>query len=450
MYDLIILGAGPAGYHAAERAADGGLNVALVEKNLLGGVCLNEGCIPSKTILYSAKLFSHAKDSERYGIKVNEASFDFGAVMARKKRVVERLRKGIEFSLKKRKVALVGGRGTILSSKGREGSFRVKVGDDTIEGSRLLLCTGSEPVRPPISGADRGSVLTSGQVFALEKAPEKLAVIGGGVIGLELATFFAEIGSRVAVIEMLPAIGGVLDRELSGILQKELGGKGIEFFLEAEVVRIEERSVVFNSGGASKQVPADAVLLSVGRRPVIEGFGLEELGLWTENRAVCVDSRGRTSLQGVWAAGDINGKSMLAHTAYREADVCVNDILGIDDSVNYDAVPGVIYTAPEVASVGLTSEEAGRRGYDAVEKKLPMSYSGRYLAENDMGRGVCKVVVEKKSSRVLGVHMIGSACSEMIWGAAMMVERDVTVQDAQKIVFPHPTVSEIIKDTLLS
>jgi dihydrolipoamide dehydrogenase len=431
---------------AAERAGAAGLSTVLVEKSHLGGVCLNEGCVPSKTILYSAKLYSQAGHSQAYGVTVSNASFDLAAVMLRKEKIVDTMRRGIASTLKKCKVTVETGSGTILPKQGD--AFAVRVGDRTIEGKRLLICTGSEAIRIPIPGADQKFVFTNREILSNNLVPKNFVVVGGGVIGLEIATFFAEIGSAVTVVELLPSIGGPIDPEISSILQKELEKKDIVFRLEAKVNAIGDHSVTFENQGKSETILADIVLMSVGRRPVTKGFGLENINVAVEKNAIKTDEHGRTSIPGVWAAGDVNGFSMLAHTAYREAEVCVNDMLGKKDRMRYNAIPGVIYTHPEVASVGLTLDEATRLGHDASCAKLPLSFSARYVAENEGGRGVCKVVIDKKYGTLLGVHMIGGACSEMIFGAAAMIENELRVDDVKDIVFPHPTVSEIIKDTV--
>jgi dihydrolipoamide dehydrogenase len=448
MYDLIILGAGPAGYRAAERAGAAGLNTVLIEKDRLGGVCLNEGCIPSKTILHCAKMYDQAKHSQSFGVTVTNAAFDLAAVMARKEKIVDILRKGIAATLKKHRVTVETGEGTILS--GHDRVFRVQVNGRAVEGSRLLVCTGSEAVRLSVPGADKKFVYTNREILSIDSLPKQLVVVGGGAVGLELATFFSEVGSAVTVIELLPLIGGPIDPEIARMLQKELEKKGIVFWLGAKVVAIGDHAVSFEAGGQSQSVKADIVLMSVGRKPVTRGIGLEKLGVLAEKGAVKTDEHGRTNVPGVWAAGDVNGVSMLAHTAYREAEVCINDMMHRDDRMRYSAIPAVIYTHPEVATVGLTPAEAENQGLQMVSAKLPLSYGGRYLAENEGARGMCKVVVDKQHGTLLGVHMVGGACSEMIFGAAAMVESKLRVDDIKKIVFPHPSVSEIIKDTLWS
>ena len=446
MYDLIILGAGPAGYLAAERAGAAGLNTVLIEKENLGGVCLNEGCIPSKTILHSAKLYRQAGHSQAYGVTASNVMFDLASVMARKEKIIDTLRKGIAATLKKHHVTVETGEGTILSWQDKV--FRVQVNSRIVEGTRLLVCTGSKAIRLPIPGADQKFVHTNREILSIDFIPERLVVVGGGVIGLEIATFFAEVGSSVTVIELLTSIGGPIDSEIAQILQKELEKKGVTFRLQAKVTAIGDSSVSFEANGQNESIKADIVLMSVGRKPVTKGIGLENLNVYVENGAIKTDEQGRTNVPGVWAAGDVNGISMLAHTAYREAEVCINDMLHKKDRMRYSAVPAVIYTHPEVATVGLTVDDAEKRGYKVVSAKLPLSYSGRYCVENEGGRGVCKVVIDKQYKTLLGVHMIGGMCSEMIFGAAAMIDNELRVDDIKEIIFPHPTVSEIIKDTL--
>lgn len=446
MYDLIILGGGPAGYTAAERAGAVGMSAVLIEKKELGGVCLNQGCIPSKTLLHCSKAYASARNSEAFGVTAAGVSFDLATVMSRKAKVVETQRNGIALMLKKNHVAIEHGSGEILSKAGE--IFRVRVEDRVVEGSRLLVCTGSEAIRLPIPGANREFVYTNKEALSIATIPKELVIIGGGAIGLEFAVFFAEVGSRVTVVELLPAIGGAIDVEIGRILQRELEKKGVGFRLESSVTEIGDHTVTVKHGDKSETISADIVLMSVGRRPNTAGIGLEALGVTVEKGAVRTDARGRTNVERVWAAGDVNGVSMLAHTAYREAHACVNDMRGISDAVHYGAIPWVIYTHPEVAGAGLTAVEAQKRGIDAAEAKLPLSYNGRFFAENEGSRGQCKVVVDRQRRVILGVHMIGGACSEMIYGAAMMVENGITVDEVDKLVFPHPTVSEIIRDTL--
>jgi len=451
MFDCIVLGGGPGGGEGAEKAAKAGLKTLLIEKGHLGGVCLNEGCIPSKTLLYSASVYSHAREGETFGVSCTDVKFDMAAVIKRKNKIVESLRKGSEASKKKSGVTVVYGEGTILPKQAD--AFRVQAGSDVYEGKRLLLCTGSEAIRPPIPGAGQDFVVTNREVLDLETVPHKLVVVGGGVIGLELADFFAEVGSNVTVIELLDHIAGPVDADIRKILERDLESKGIDFRLQSRVVEIGDHSVSFTTEGENHStiIEADVVLMSVGRRPSTAGIGLEKVFVHTERGAVVTDDRGRTNVPGIWAAGDINGKCMLAHTASREAAVCVNDMLGKEDRMRYETVPSVVYTHPEVASVGLKEDEAVERGYDPLVVSLPFTYSGRFWAETKPGtRSLCKVIIDKKYSTILGVHLVGPHSSEIIAAAVPILENEMRVQDLEELVFPHPTVGEIIKETIHS
>lgn len=446
MYDLIVIGGGPAGYLAAERAGHAGLNVLLIEKRSLGGVCLNEGCIPSKALLHCAKVYDYARHGKAYGVNVDGASIDHNYVVERKNRVVKTLVMGINALMKANKVTVVKGEG-IFESKNS-----VRVGDAVYEGKHILICTGSEPVIPPIKGVTEGIsenfVLTNRKILDLPNVPENLVIIGGGVIGLEMASYFNSVGSKVTVIEMLPFIAGQTDKEISSILMKNYTKKGIDFKLNSKVCEVTKDSVVYEFEGKLLSVPADKILLSIGRKPSTNNLGLEAAGIYSEKDAIITDNRGMTNIPNIYAAGDVNGKSMLAHTAYREAEVAVNNILGKKDIMRYNAIPSVIYTNPEVACVGETEESASQKGLDYKVIKKQMMFSGRYVAENLSGDGICKIILDKKHGTILGVHLIGNYASEIIYGAALMIETQMRVDDVKELVFPHPTVSEIIRETI--
>lgn len=450
VFDLIIIGGGPAGYLAAERAGHAGLHVLLIEKRFIGGVCLNEGCVPSKALLYSAKLYDGATHGEKYGVTVEKAVLNHEAVVNRKNKVVRTLVTGIKGKLKKYNVTLVEGVAEILG-KGAEG-YEVKVGDKTYSGQRLLIATGSVPVVPPIpgvkEGVEKGYVLTNREILDLKAVPPSLVIVGGGVIGLEMASYFNTAGSKVTVVEMLDHIAGFTDKEIAEILMKNYQKKGVEFKLGAKVTEVKEGAVVYEFEGRSFSVPADKILMSIGRRAATEGLGLERIGVETERGRIKTDERGKTNVPEVYAAGDVNGTSMLAHTAYREAEVCINNILGKKDIMRYNAIPSVIYTNPEVGCVGENEETAKQKGIEFEVAKLSMMYSGRYVAENEGGDGICKVLIDKKYRKIIGVHMIGNYSSEIIYGAGLMIETEMRINDVKELVFPHPTVSEIIRETI--
>lgn len=448
-YDLIVLGGGPAGYLAAERAGHAGLKTAVVEERSLGGVCLNEGCIPTKTLLYSAKLYDGARHGEKYGVKAEGLSIDHAAVVRRKNKVVKLLTAGVRSQLKAVCADVFGVRGSILG-RDAEG-FIVAAGEERLSGKRLLIATGSSAAIVPIPGVreglESGFVLTNREILDLATPPERLCVIGGGVIGLELASYFSSIGTQVSVIEMLDHIAGETDGELAALLQAELAKKGVRFELSARVTGLVPGAVTYEKDGEKQTLSCDRVLLSVGRRPNTEGIGLETLGVALAGRAVATDERMRTNVPGVWAAGDVNGRVMLAHTAYREAEVAVNDMLGIEDRMRYDAIPSVIYTNPELSSVGLTEQEAQKQGIDFRPVRLPMNYAGRYRAENEDGRGIMKLVTDP-SGRILGGQALANYSSEFIVALGSFIEMGLTAAQVRKVIFPHPTVSEIIREAV--
>jgi dihydrolipoamide dehydrogenase len=450
MYDIIILGGGPAGYLAAERAGHGGLKTLLIEKRAVGGVCLNEGCVPSKTLLNSAKILDYAKHGDAYGVTTTGAAIDQKAVIARKNKVVRNLVAGIRGQLKASHVTLKEGFGEIV---GREnGLVKVKVGDEVFEAPRLLIATGSEALVPPIPGAreglEAGYVLTNREILNLEVIPKTMVIVGGGVIGLEMASYFNSVGSQVTVIEMLDKIAGPTDREISAILQKNYEKKGVSFKLGCKVTGLPQGAVEFEEKGEKQRIDADYVLLSIGRRAVTTGFGLENLGVLVERGRIVVDDQGQTNVPGVYATGDVNGVWMLAHVAYRESEVVINNLLGKRDVMRYNAVPSVIYTNPEVGGVGETEESCQARGIAYKVASISMNYSGRYMAENAAGDGICKVIVDPVRNRLIGCHLIGSYASEIIVAAAMLIETEMKIEDIKEFIFPHPTVCEIIREAI--
>lgn len=450
LYDLIVIGGGPGGYLCAERAAQAGMHVALFEKKALGGTCLNEGCIPTKTLLNSSKMYRHAKESEAFGVTVGEVKFDHAKVIERKDGVVKTLVAGVGATMKANKVEVISASATV---QGRgENGFAVAADGKVYEGKRLVIATGSETVVPPVpglkEGIERGFVVTNREVLDKKDLPEKLVVIGGGVIGLEMAYYFASVGVSVTVIEMMPKIAGATDADICKVLQAGFEKRGMEFKLSCKVLEVKENSVIYEENGEKKELACDAVLLSAGRKPSTANIGIETLQLQMDRAAIVTDRHLCTNVSGVYAIGDCNGKLMLAHTAYREAEVAVNHMLGKADEMRYDVIPSVIYTDPEVASVGLSKEEAQKRGIAVKEVKLPMSYAGRYLAETEGGKGFIKLVVDTDKNRLIGCHMVGSYASEIIMTATMMVDTELSVDRLKKLVFPHPTVAEMIREAI--
>lgn len=444
MYDLAIIGGGPAGYVAAEKAGAAGQSVVLFEKRELGGVCLNEGCIPTKTLLYSAKMYDHATGGKKYGITAGEVSYEYKKIADRKTKVVRKLVVGIKMKMEAAGVTVV--RGEAVIERGDAQGVAIACDGQSYEAKNLLICTGSEAFVPPIPGVeDNPAVLTNREMLALTEAPASLVVIGGGVIGMEFASYCNSLGIAVTVIEMMPEILGAMDKDIAETLRAVYAKRGVKFCLQCKVTRIEGNAVFYtDADGNELQCEGDRILMSIGRRAVLKGYGLENIAVETE-RGIKVNAKMQTSLPNVYAAGDVTGFSMLAHTASREAEVAVNNILGIEDTMEYNAIPGVVYTNPEVASVGLTEEQASTAGVEYRLHKLPMTYAGRFVAENEGQTGIFKALVSP-AGKLLGVHMLGNSSSEFICAACMAITNGLTVEQLQRTVFPHPTVSEMLKE----
>ncbi len=461
-YDLIIIGAGPGGYIAAERAGSLGKRVLLVEKDKLGGVCLNRGCIPTKSLLHASKLYAHVKEGARFGVSADNLRFDLGTAMEHKRKTVETLRRGIASQMKRFGVTLLEGDARFIGSSGGN---RVQVGSQIYRARNLIIATGSSPAMPPIpglqEGVERGQVLTSTELLEIAQMPKRLVIVGGGYIGMEFASFFGTLGTEVTVVEMMDEIVPIMDREFAAILRKSV--KGVKYELGARVERIDGGVVTFSRGGEKGRAEGDLVLISVGRRPNIDDLGLKDTGLDVDRVGVRVNEYLQTNLPGVYAIGDVTGKSLLAHSASRMGEVAVRhmfresyhgekrtaggDTLAVGP-MRYDAIPWVVFTSPEVAGCGLTEEQAAAQGRRVTVASIPMAASGRYLAEHPGERGICKVVCAEENATLLGVHMIGSGCSELIFGASLMIETELRVQDVRDIVFPHPTVSEVLRDAI--
>ena len=441
-YDVAIIGGGPAGYTAAEAAGKAGLSVVLFEKKSLGGVCLNEGCIPTKTLLYSAKTLDNARHAQKYAVNVTVEGFDLPKIVARKQKVVRKLVLGVKAKLTAHQVQIVTGEAEIVDAQ------HIRCGEETYECVHMLLCTGSETFVPPIPGVQDIPYWTHREALDCKELPQTLAIIGGGVIGMEFASYFTSLGVKVTVVEMLDEILGGLDKEISSLLRAEYQKRGVQFLLSTKVLSFEnaEGGVKVNYEGG--EVVAERVLLSMGRRPITKGYGLENLGLKTDERGrICVDAHMQTSTAGIYACGDITGVSMLAHTAVREAEVAVHHLLNKADEMTYNAIPGVVYTNPEVASVGFTEEALIREGISYRVSKLPMAYSGRFVAENEGVNGVCKLLIAEDDT-ILGAHLLGNPASEIITLAGMAISQKLKAEDWKRMVFPHPTVGEIFKETL--
>jgi dihydrolipoamide dehydrogenase len=458
MYDVIIIGGGPAGYLAAERLGHRGKKVLLIEKKHLGGTCLNAGCIPTKTLLNSAKQYVHAREGV-FGVHVEDVSFDLNEMMAWKEKVVGNLRSGVASQMRRFKVETLNGTGIVEV----RGSFRgvrfIKEGETgngiLYETRAILAAAGSAPVLPPIPGtAGNSRLIDSTGILSVNEVPAKLCIIGGGVIGAEFASLFGMLGSKVSVIEMMDEIIPPMDKDHAPLMRKALINTG--FHLGRRVTRIEGGTVFFtDKDGKEESLSADMVLMAVGRRAETASWGVREAGIDVTGKGVTVDGRMRTNISGIWAAGDVNGRSMLAHSAYRMAEVAVNDICawleGRDskDVMRYHAVPWAVYSNPEAAGVGLTEQEALSRSISIKTASASMYLSGRFLAENRPGApGAVKVIADAQSGVLLGVHILGPYAPEMIWGAAALIENEMRVDDVKELIFPHPSICEVIREAI--
>lgn len=446
MFDLGIIGGGPAGYTAAERAAAHGLKVILFEEGEIGGVCLNEGCIPTKVLLQSAHVLDTIHHADKYGISANaDPTFDLDKIIQRKNHIVRKMQAGVKAQLKSDLIQVAIGHATI---KGRQGElFHISCNESIHEVNNLLIATGSREFMPPIPGIDSPYVVTHRELLNLNEAPKELIIIGGGYIGVEFADYFHSLGTHVSIVELKNTILDGTDRELSSMLRSEYEKRGIEFYFNAQVTSINENTVVFIQDEEAKSLTGDKILVSVGRVPNLEGFGLELFDIESYRKGIRVNSQMLTSEPNIYAAGDVTGFSKLAHAAYREADVVINVLKGIDDHMNFQSIPACIYSNPEIATVGLTEDALKMAWMPHRIVKLPMTYAGRFEIENGGFSGLCKLIIGE-NDLILGAHMIGNMATEIIASAAMAIDNKITVQQWAKTIFPHPTISEIFREAL--
>ncbi len=444
-YDVIVIGGGPGGYVAAIKAAQLGAKVAVVEDGNLGGVCLNWGCIPTKTLIRTAKLFTDIKRSEEFGIlgiDEKNTSVDWTKLIDRKNSVVKRLVTGINSLFKKHKIDLYDGWATVKNKN------EVEVNGETITGKNLILATGAKEYMPPISGLEEtlktGKILNSKATFELDKIPEELVVIGGGVIAVEFATIFNAIGSKVTLIQRSKQILSSTEKEMGKTLQRQLKKDGINVITGTSLKSITEEEIVIEHKKKEKTFTGDKYLVSLGLKANLSG--LESLDLELDEKGfVKTDDCLKTNIDGVYAIGDLNGKHALAHVASAEGIVAAENIMGKDTTMNYDIVPACIYTFPELASVGMTDEEAKENGYDVNVSKFPLAANGKALAEGETV-GFAKIISDNKDGKVLGVHIMAGHATDMISEAIIAMQLGAKVDDIAKAIHPHPTTSEIVME----
>ena len=451
-YQLVVIGSGPGGYVAAIRASQLGLKTAIVEKDkTLGGTCLNVGCIPSKALLASTEHLHFAKERfAAHGIITGDIKVDLGAMMKRKGEVVNKLTSGVAYLMKKNKIEVVKGLGKLVDA------HTVEVTDETgakktLTTQNILLATGSVPVELPFLKFDGKKIISSDQGIALDKIPKTMLVIGAGAIGLELGSVWARLGAQVTVVEFLPRIAAVgFDAETSKILQRNLEKLGMKFELSTKIssAKVTDKGVELEGENAQGKVSyaADIVLVAVGRKPFTTGLDLEKAGVkLTDKGRIAIDKHWQTNVPGIYSIGDVVDGPMLAHKAHEEGVAAAEQIAGKPGHVNYDIIPGVIYTSPEAASVGLTEEQAKEKGLSVKVGKFAFTANGRAIA-NDTTEGFVKIIADAKTDRVLGAHIVASNASELIAETVLLMEYSGSSEDLARTIHAHPTMSEAVKE----
>jgi dihydrolipoamide dehydrogenase len=458
-YDLVIIGGGPGGYVAAIRAAQLGMSVACVDRRAsLGGTCLNVGCIPSKALLQSSEKFAEAShDLAAHGVKLAKVELDLDVMLSRKDKVVDGLTRGIAFLFKKNKVTQIHGTARI----GAPGEVRVKPaggkGEDVLQAKRILIATGSESTPLPGVAVDEKTIVSSTGALSLPKVPKRLVVVGGGYIGLELGSVWQRLGATVTVVEFLDRIVPTADGDIAAELMKALGKQGMSFRLGTRVTGAQPGrngvtlSVEPAAGGKGETLECDVVLVAIGRRPCTDGLGLDEVGVARDNRGfITVNERFETSVPGIFAIGDVIPGPMLAHKAMDEGHVCAEIIAGQAGHIDYDAIPAVVYTAPEAASVGRTEEQLRADGVDYRVGRFPFIANSRARAMGADGSGFVKILADAKTDRLLGAHIIGPDAGTMIAELALAMEFRASTEDIARTCHAHPTLNEAVKEAALA
>lgn len=445
---VAILGGGPGGYTAAIRAAQLGAEVTLIEKNALGGTCLNVGCVPTKVLLHAAEVYRAAKEGELIGLTVGSVDVNWGGLMDRKANVVKTLVDGVAILMKSHEITVMDDIGTLVSPK-KIAVEKKDGGREIVQADAIIVATGSEPSVPPIPGFDLDGVITSTEALSLDGLPSSVVIVGGGVIGMEFASLFATFGVQVTVVEMLPEILPMIDGEIVAILKGLLAMRGVVFHTTSKVTAVARRgdrlAVSVETPEGALSLDADKVLVSVGRRPVTKGIGLENIGVAMDRARVRVDGRMATSVPGIYAIGDCASKIMLAHVASREGEVAAENIMGRDVTMDYKTVPSAVYTAPEIASVGLGEKEAREQGFQVKIGRFPLMANGKSIIMNEAD-GMVKYVVDGKYDEILGVHVIGPRATDLIVEGALALRLEATVDEIVTTVHAHPTVGEALME----
>lgn len=444
---VIVLGGGPGGYVAAIRAAQLDAEVHLVEAEKVGGTCLNVGCIPTKVLLHTAELYHSVLHGDSIGLNAGNVEIDWNTLMKRKQTVIDRLVGGVEGLLKANKVKVHKGKGILQDAN------TVKVGKETLKGDSVILALGSVPVHLNFPGADLSGVIDSTDALSLEKPPKSIVIVGGGVIGVEFASLYAAMGCKTTVVELLPEILPMIDGEITGLIKQELENLGVTFINQAKLTEVKKGSneliSTIDNNGKEEQISSELVLVAVGRKPNTADTGLENLGVRMERGKVLVNNNFETNVSGVYAIGDCNGQIMLAHAASAQGVAAVEHALGHTPDYHSETIPSCIYTSPEVASVGLTEEQAKQKGIKYRVGKFPLAGNGKSIIENN-GTGLLKIIAGEKYGEILGVHMMGPRATDIIAEAALAIRLEATEDELISTIHAHPTVSESMGEAALS
>jgi len=450
--ELAVIGSGPGGYVAALRAGQLGLDTVLIEKEALGGTCLNWGCIPTKAFVRSAEVFSNIKNAKDFGIKVEKAEIDFPAVVKRKDKIVKRLVRGIDHLLERNGVDKIEGKASFIDQD------RLKIESESenleIEAENIIIATGSETVSLPIPGADLEGVLDSRAALELEELPESMVIVGGGIIGMEFAFIFSNFGVDVTVIEYLDQLVSGVDSEIASELNRSARRRRISIKTSSEVKEIKKNDsgyeVIYQQKNKEKSAAAKRVLMAVGRKPYTDGLKLENIGLKVSDKrkAIPVNKKMETNIKGIYAVGDVTDKILLAHVASSQGVAAVENIKGLDNEINYEAVPGAIFTSPEIGTVGLTEAEAEAKGIEYKTSSFPFAASGKVMAMGER-EGKIKLITEKESEKIIGAAIIGIAASDLIAELTLAVNLSLTAEDLRNTIYAHPTTAEVIHEAAL-
>jgi dihydrolipoamide dehydrogenase len=459
-FDIIIIGSGPGGYVTAIRAAQLGFKTAIVEREYLGGICLNWGCIPTKALLRSAEIFHYLQHAKDYGLTVEKFGFDPAAVVKRSRAVSKRLNDGVGFLMKKNKVTVIWGEaaidapGNVTVKAGKSEPPKGALGAGSYQGKHIILATGARPRVLPGLEPDKKLVWTYFEAMVPERMPKSLLVIGSGAIGIEFASFYRTLGAEVTVVEVLPQILPVEDAEISAFARKQFEKQGIKIFTGAKVTKLDKKSdsvtaTIDDGKGGTQTLTVERVISAVGVTGNIENLGLEKVGVKTERGAIVIDALNRTSVPGIYAIGDVAGPPLLAHKAEHEGVICVEAIKGLKPHpMDRQLIPGCTYCSPQIASVGLTEQAAKEKKIDIRVGRFPFVGNGKAIALGE-DQGLVKVIFDKKTGALLGAHMVGAEVTELIQGYVVAMNLETTEEELMHTVFPHPTLSEMMKEAVL-